>query len=189
MITSRLDLPGPYTFKLVVTDKEGLSSKEKLVFINVAVNEKITINMEFTGSGPMNVDLKWIDPNGIVCSRSTMTSQRSCVMYFNGIYNGSAFMSNYTAGSNTNGNQETVVHSGAADGQYKIQVYYNNDCSDAMFNCPLGVGTKSTNVTVKIYLNEDISPLYTLTTKLNSAGDSHEWKIMKVQGLWNQPTE
>jgi len=185
IITTRVDLPGPYTFRLIVEDSEGARSEEKLVFVNVDVNEKITVDMEFDGSGPMNVDLKWVDPAGITCSRATMTSQRSCVMGDNG----SAFMSNYTSASNDNGNKETVVHTGSEDGNYKIQLAYMNDCPDELFNCPMGFGTESTDVVVKIYLNEDTEPVYTMNTRLNAAGDSMEWKIVKVQGLWNEPTE
>lgn len=190
-ISAQLDLAGPYTFKLVVTDSQGLESEEKHVFINVALNEKITIDMQFTGNGPQNVDLRWVDPSGSVCSRSTMTSQRSCVMQSSGVYNGTAFMSNYTTGIDSGGNKETVVHSGSSDGQYKVQAYYENDCTNDLFgeDCLMGAFQDSTDVTVKLYLNEDVSPLYTLTTTLDAKGDTKEWKIMKVQGLWNEPTE
>lgn len=185
IITFTVDWPGPYTLDLVVTDSEGAKSEPKLVLINVATNQKITIDMQFTGSGGVNADLAWIAPNGTRCSRNTMTSQRSCLM---GDY-GSAFVSNYTSQA-SEGTQETIVHPGALDGAYQIQVAFTENCASWNLGW-ICLSTSGTNVTVRIYVDMDTEPRYTLNTSFSSSqkGQSKSWFINKVGGTWNAPTQ
>ena len=181
IITFTVDWSGPYTLTLVVTDKEGAVSEPKDVLVNVMSNEKVTVDMEFSGDGTMNVNLVWRSPSGLTCSDETMNSQRSCMMGLDG----TAFVSNYT-NQYDNGNKETIVHPNAPDGAYVIKVAFTEDCAgwDIGFIC-LDRGT--TDITVKIYVDMENTPSYTVREHLSEEGQVKEWFINKVGGVWGQP--
>jgi hypothetical protein len=181
-ITFTVDWAGPYTLTLVVTDSEGAVSDPKQVFVNMGTNQKVTIDMEFSGSGAMNVNLAWITPNGMRCSDETMTSQRTCLLG----PDGNAFVSNYTSQAE-DGQRETIVHPNAPDGAYTVQVSFAEDCAgwDIGFFC---LDRRSSDVTVRIYVDMETEARYTMTTHLSEKGNIKQWFINKVGGEWNAPT-
>ncbi len=181
IISMDVDWAGPYTVTLVVTDSDGLESDPKQVLINVVGDEKIVIDMTFTGSGDMNVNLAWRAPNGAICSDTSMSSNRTCNM---GDY-GFAYVSNHTSAF-SNGNKETITHSNAGNGAYTISVLFTEDCAswDMGLFC---LDEKNTDVTISIRVDNDIQPRWTRTVHLTETGQSMEWFINKVSGQWGEP--
>ena len=180
-ISLTVDWPGPYTVSLAVTDQEGMESDPKNILINVATNEKVTVSMEFSGEGDMNVELIWRAPSGQTCSDEVMTSQRTCNLGSSG----SAFVSNYTDKA-SNGTMETIVHPQAVDGTYVIQAVFKENC--ASFNLGwICLQSKSTTATIKIYVDMESAPRYTRSASLTEKGQTAEWRINKVGGTWGSP--
>jgi len=183
IVTYTVDWPGLYTIQLVVTDTKGAASNPKTVLINYGSDEKIVIDMEFSCDGETNVDLGWRAPNGLTCSDSTMTAQRTCNL---GDY-GFPIVSNNTTMCDE-GHRETIVHTNASDGAYIIKATYTEDCSGELpLVIPICLGHENANITVRIYVNDDIEPRWTRTTTLTEEGQTREWSINKVGGAWAAP--
>ncbi len=178
LVTFTPDVNGQYMLSLVVTDTEHAVSQPKTIYLNTSQSDKITVEMTYTGSGTMNTQLTWRDPNGGACSDNNMLSNGFC----NNISTdcGRAMVTAHTGGA-SEGTREEIVHVDACDGAYQIGVQFMESCAgwDLSWIC---LDEKSTNVTVKITLNDDLTPACTLTTHLSDEGDGATWDLPRVLG-------
>jgi len=181
---SGIDKPGEYTIGLIVVDHDLAESYEKTVWIRTYGSDSISMSLDFSCNGRMDVDLQWLAPNGMVCSPEFMNASRTCDF---GAY-GNAIVTEYTEGCKV-GHTEAITHEDAPDGTYRIKAKFVEDCNwDLPLNIPLVdcVATGDTDLTLKIYINGELS--WTRTGHMDEKGDEVEWTIDRVNGSFYEPS-
>jgi len=179
------DVAGTYLLNLTVWDSEDAASEPKQVTVNVGGGvdaERIMIDMDFSGQSDMSVQLEWIAPNTLICSDATMSPMHICNL---GDY-GKPIVTKSTMSFQHDGNKETIMHSQAPEGTYKIKVTLLDNCG----GLELGgwcLNPQESEVNVRIYIGEDVTPTYSRQTTLDGLFDSEEWTISKGSEGWSAP--
>lgn len=184
-VSIRPDVAGTYLLSLTVWDSVDAVSEPKQITINVGGGvdaDRIIVDMEFSGQDDMSVQLEWIAPNTFICSDATMSPMHVCNL---GDY-GRPVVTKSTLSFQYDGNHETIMHNSAPDGTYKIKVTFLEDCGGLEISgwC---LNPQTSDVTIRIYIGEDVTPTYTRQTTLDGIGDFEEWAITKGSEGWSTP--
>ncbi len=189
VVRMRPDVVGTYVVGLQVKDEDDGESEWAHAEVIVGGNDTLKVEMQFSGSGTMNVALSYEAPNGQVCDDQHMSAGAICDL---GADFGSAYLSNYTTQA-SQGTRETIVHPSAGDGNYRITVTFIEDCAGwelELFGIPICLESHDTEVDLRIYRNNEPYPSWTTEFDLNSIGDNKEFSITRTsQGVWNDPIE